>query len=129
MFNQNALKAYQQADQDFLVNGANGHQLVEILFTELLASLDRAHMAVLMKDASARSAGVSKALSIIYVLSSSLDFEKGGEVAQSLAELYEWARQNIIASNNGQVADRLQMVRNSLGEIADAWTSIADKVA
>ena len=35
------MRAYQQAEQEFLVDGSDPHRLVQILFTELLTSMDR----------------------------------------------------------------------------------------
>ena len=128
MLHQNALKAYEQVDQDFMVEGANRHRLIEILFTEVIASIDRALMGIAVNDLSARSAGVSKALTIVYSLRSSLDFERGGEVAKTLADLYDWARVQLLAANKDRATERLTAVRTSLADIADAWSSISNKV-
>ena len=129
MLHQNALKAYEQVEQDFLVQGASRHRLVEILFAELLSSLDRAMLALSVNDLAARSAGTTKALTIIYALNSSLDHERGGAVAKNLADLYEWSRLTIIASGREKSRERLQSVRFAMSEIADAWSSIADRAA
>ena len=129
MLHQNALKAYEQVEQDFLVEGASRHRLVEILFTELVGSIDRALLAISVDDNSARSAGVSTALTIVYSLSSSLDPERGGSVAPALADLYEWARLQLVASNKDKAIERLQAVRLAMTEISEAWSSIANKVA
>ncbi len=128
MLHSNALKAYEQVEQDFMVESANRHRLVEILFTELIASIDRALMGIEVNDLSARSAGVSKALTIVYSLRTSLDFERGGDVAKSLADLYDWARLQLLATNNDRATERLTAVRASLAEISEAWSSIANKV-
>ena len=128
MLHSNALKAYEQVEQDFMVESANRHRLVEILFTELIASIDRALMGIEVNDLSARSAGVSKALTIVYSLRTSLDFERGGDVAKSLADLYDWARLQLLATNNDRATERLTAVRTSISEIAEAWSSIANKV-
>ena len=129
MLHQNALRAYEQVEQDFLIEGASRHRLVEILFTELIGSIDRALLAISVDDGSARSAGVSKALTIVYSLSASLDFERGGSVAQTLADLYEWARIQLVNSNRDNAVERLQAVRLSMTEISEAWSSIANKIA
>ena len=128
MLHSNALKAYEQVEQDFMVESANRHRLVEILFTELVASIDRAIMGISVDDQSARSAGVSKALTIVYSLRTSLDFVRGGDVAKSLADLYDWARVQLLATNNDRATERLTAVRTSISEIAEAWSSIANKV-
>ena len=49
-------------------------------------------------DLDLRSKHFSRALTIIYSLQSSLDFEKGGEIAENLFQTYEFARQMIIGS-------------------------------
>jgi flagellar protein FliS len=128
MLHSNALKAYEQVEQDFMVESANRHRLVEILFTELVASIDRALMGISVDDQMARSAGVSKALTIVYSLRTSLDFDRGGDVAKSLADLYDWARLQLLATNNDRATERLTAVRTSISEIAEAWSSIANKV-
>lgn len=124
MLHRNALKAYEQAEQDFMVEGADNHRLVEILFTELLSSLDRALLAIESKDMAARSRAQSKALTIIVTLAGSLDFERGKPVATTLSELYEWARVQLIEANKSQAVERLTAVRNSMADIAEAWSMI-----
>ena len=128
MLHKNAMNAYQQAERDFLIEGTDGHGLVQILFNELLMSIDRAVIAIDVNDLAARSASSSKALSILYVLNSSLDFEKGGEVAVSLAQLYEWSRRQVIESIRENSKERLASVRASIEDISEAWTVIRGKV-
>jgi flagellar protein FliS len=124
MFHRDAIKAYQVAEQDFLVEGADQHSLVQILYGELLKALDHTHDALERLDLPAKSASLTKALSIIHVLNSTLDFEKGGEVAASLAQLYEWARRKVIEASRTNVAPIVKEVRKVIAEIADAWDSI-----
>lgn len=128
MLHKNAMNAYQQAERDFLVEGTDGHGLVQILFNELLVAIERTSIAIDVKDLAARSASSSKALSILYVLNSSLDFEKGGEVAVSLAQLYEWSRRQMIEAIRENSTERLANVRASVADISDAWSIIRGKV-
>lgn len=129
MLHRNAIRAYNEAEQDFLVDGADAHGLVEILFTELVASLSLAKKGLASSDLSTKSRGVSKALSIIHVLATSLDFEKGGDVAVSLANLYEWSRRRIIEASRDNLVSALEEVLAAISEIADAWRSIAARPA
>jgi len=128
MLHQNALKAYEQVEQEFMVESASRHRLIEILFTELIACIDRALLGIEVNNQSARSAGVSKALTIVYSLRTSLDFERGGDVANSLADLYDWARIQLLGTNKDRPEERLKAVRTTISEIAEAWSSIANKV-
>lgn len=129
MLHRNAIRAYQEAEQDFLVDGADAHGLVEILFTELIASLNQAKKGLEGSDLSTKSGGVSKALSIIHVLATSLDFDKGGEVAISLAQLYEWSRRRIIEASRDNIVVGFEEVLRAISEIAEAWRTIAVRPA
>lgn len=125
MYHRDAIKAYQEAEQDFLVEGADAHNLVRILYEELLSSLDRARDGLARSDLGAKSAHLSKALTIIHVLATSLDFDRGGEVAQSLAQLYEWARRKVIDASRNNLMPAIEDVHKAISEIANAWNSIA----
>lgn len=129
MLHRNALKAYEQAEQDFMVEGADNHRLVEILFTELLSSLDRALLAIETKDLVARSRAQSKALTIVVSLAGSLDFERGEPVATTLAKIYEWARRELIAANKDKPVERIKEVRRCMADIAEAWSMIRKPAA
>ena len=122
------MNAYRQAEQDFLVEGSDGHGLVQLLFDELLVAIEETSISIELDDLAARSASSSKALSILYVLNSSLDFEKGGEVALSLEQLYGWSRRQLIEAIKENSRERLANIRTSIADIADAWASIRDKV-
>ncbi len=128
MLHQNALKAYEQVEQEFMVESASRHRLIEILFTELIACIDRALLGIEFDDQSARSAGVSKAMTIVYSLRTSLDFERGGDVANSLADLYDWARIQLLGTNKDRPEERLKAVRTTISEISEAWSSIGGTV-
>jgi len=128
MLQRNAMNAYRQAEQDFLVEGSDGHGLVQLLFNELLVAIEETSISIELDDLAARSASSSKALSILYVLNSSLDFEKGGEVALSLEQLYGWSRRQLIEAIKENSRERLANIRTSIADIADAWASIRDKV-
>ena len=91
-----------------------------------LAELERA-LAVL---AAARDAGrptpsdpCTRALTAIYILQSSLDFEQGGDIAMSLFELYEYARQQVLTASRDGAGD-LVSARDAVAEILSAWRAI-----
>ncbi len=125
MFNRDAIKAYQTAEQDYLVEGADPHDLVQILFTHLLLSMELGRDALERKDLAAKSEHLTKALTIVHVLTTSLDFERGGEVAQSLEHLYVWARRRLIEASFKNNIEALNEVHEAISEIANAWNSIS----
>jgi flagellar protein FliS len=125
MFNQDAIKAYQTAEQDYLVEGADPHDLVQILFTHLLLSMELARDALEVKDFASKSEHLTKALTIVHVLATSLDFDRGGEVAKSLEQVYVWARKRLIEASFKNNIEALNEVHEAIGEIANAWNSIS----
>jgi flagellar protein FliS len=125
MFNQDAIKAYQTAEQDYLVEGADPHDLVQILFTHLLLSMELARDALEIKDLASKSEHLTKALTIVHVLATSLDFDRGGEVAQSLEQVYVWARKRLIEASFRNNLEALNEVHEAISEIASAWNTIS----
>jgi flagellar protein FliS len=57
-------------------------------------------------------------------LQSSLDFDNGGEIADNLFLLYEFARLQLLESFRTGEKDRIEFAISSLQEIAEAWGRI-----
>ncbi len=64
-----------------------------------------------------RNKHFSKALVIIYTLQTSLDFEKGGEIATQLFQVYEYCRQQLINGFRSQVVEGINKAIKALKEI------------
>ncbi|MFM6853280.1 MAG: flagellar export chaperone FliS [Sphingopyxis sp.] len=117
--------SYGSVDFTSRVEGATPHQLVVILFDELLASLDTMAIAAARGQFATYLDRQSRALAVLQGLDTSLDFEAGGELARGLASIYSQAKQRIL--NASQTEDRVAAitgVRVMLAEIADAWAAI-----
>ena len=74
--------------------------------------------------ASFRSKNASKALTIIYSLQVSLDFDKTPEIAKNLFQLYEFCRIQIINSLLNKTKSGLIKAIEALKEILDGWLNI-----
>ena len=79
-------------------------------------------------NAEMKSKHFSRAISIIYALQSSLDFEKGEPIATNLFQLYEFARQQLIADLGKGTAEGTPKAKQALSEIRDAWQAIGAEV-
>ncbi len=64
-----------------------------------------------------RSKHFSKALVIIYTLQTSLDFEKGGDLATKLFQIYEYCRQQLIADFRNKINTGIHKATKALEEI------------
>jgi flagellar protein FliS len=117
-----ARSRYRQAEAVGQPRIEDPHTVIAVTLAELTRALD-----VL---AAATAAGrplpsepSTRALTAIYILQSSLDFEKGGDIAMSLFELYEYARMQVLKAGRGE-AQELDGARAAIADILSAWRQI-----
>jgi flagellar protein FliS len=124
-------KAYQNAERQALEEMNDPHLIVLTMLDALLKSMQLFEANIDIKnggDIEVKSKHFARALTIIYALQSSLDFEKGGEIANSLFELYEYARQQLIADLTKSKCEGTPKALAALSEIREAWHAIGDQV-
>lgn len=119
-----ARQSYAAIDTSTRTEQASPHRLIELLYDELLSCLRQAVIALGKGDLALKSNRLSKALSVLHGLEAGLDFNRGGEVARSLGNVYGYIRQEVMAANAGNDPVRLAAALESAGEIADAWKQI-----
>ncbi|XXK35479.1 flagellar export chaperone FliS [Rhodobacteraceae bacterium nBUS_22] len=66
----------------------------------------------------------SKCLTAIYILQTSLDFEKGAAVADSLFKLYEYVKYQVIANIKREQSVNLDQSIGVISEIYGSWKTI-----
>jgi flagellar protein FliS len=123
-----ALKRYAAVDTDSRVEGATPHQLVRILFDELLLAIDASALALRSGDRAKTMDKQTRALTILHALESSLDFERGGDVAFSLGTIYREARKCVLEATALGKPESMDAAKGYISEIADAWTQIGGQV-
>ena len=124
-------QAYQNAERQALEEMNDPHLIVLTMFDALLKSMQLFQANIDIRnggDSEIKSKHFARALSIIYALQSSLDFEKGESIATNLFQLYEFARQQLIADlTKGEAAGTPKAI-DALQEIRDAWETIGPQV-
>ena len=118
-------QAYRQMgiDSDALV--ASPHQLIVMLFDGALRAIDTA--LIQMKDADLEGKGrsIGKAIDIVGSgLATSLDLERGGDIAANLSSLYAYIVQRLSEANLANDSDRLDEARRLLAQLRDSWVAI-----
>ena len=124
-------QAYQNAERQALEEMNDPHLIVLTMFDALLKSMQLFQANIDIRnggDSEVKSKHFARALSIIYALQSSLDFEKGKSIATNLFQLYEFARQQLIADLTKGEADGTPKAIDALQEIRDAWETIGPQV-
>ena len=100
-------------------------QLVLMLFDGALRSLDQALLGFSSADIGERNAiihnNVQRALNIIHELNNSLDLEAGGELADTLRNLYTYFDRRLNESNFKKTRDGIDEVLPLLRQLRDAW--------
>jgi flagellar protein FliS len=118
-----AFARYQDVDVAARVEGATPHALIAILLEELLKAIDTAAAADRSGDFARVSASRSRATSLLHGLEEGLDFDKGGEIAKSLATIYREARR-LLGVMGVDRQNALTQARTMIADIAGAWGAI-----
>ena len=128
---QNITQAYQNAERQALEEMDDPHLIVLTMLNALLKSMQIFEANIDLRaggDHELKSKHFARALTIIYALQSSLDFEKGESIATNLFQLYEFARQQMITDLGKGIAEGTPKAMDALSEIRDAWQAIGTEV-
>jgi flagellar protein FliS len=117
----NFVKAYQQTQ--FLT--ANPLRLILMCYEGAINSLKTAKEYYLAKEYEKKARELQKTLNILHELMQSLDFEKGGQIANNLRSLYQYLLQRIIEGDLKQDMTAFDEAISHLDELAVAWRNIA----
>ena len=75
------------------------------------------------------SKNVTRSLTTIYSLQTSLDFDRGGKIATGLFQLYEYCRIQIISGFTKSINDGIIKAKHALDQILSAWNNMQTKNA
>lgn len=99
------------------------HEIITVTLRELHRSLAvLSHSPDLRTDL--RNEHLTRAFTAIYILQSSLDFDRGGEIADNLFRIYEHCRQQLTRRFGGDAEADLAGAATLIETILDAWTQI-----
>lgn len=125
MYSRNGSQAYAQVGLESSVMSASPHQLIVLLFDGARSALVRARILLQQNDIVGKGYALSKAIDIITNgLKAGLDIEKGGELAENLAALYDYMVQCLMIANLHNDAKVIDEVETLLNSISDAWRQI-----
>ncbi|MFO7729185.1 MAG: flagellar export chaperone FliS [Spirochaetia bacterium] len=122
---QNKLNAYRETH----IKTASQGKIIIMLYDESLRQLDTAIH--LLKDNTREydkvNSAILRAQDMVTELMVSLDFEKGGDIAQGLYSLYMFFNQHMMQANMKKDANMLRTVREQLNELRTAWDQVINK--
>ena len=123
---QRVADAYGNAETAAVVESQDKHAIILLMFDELLRSMN---LVIEQLNADSRDHEIfakhyARSLSIIYTLQSSLDMERGGDVALSLFRVYAYGRQMLMKDNSEKTSIGSQKAHQLLSEIRQAWADM-----
>ena len=123
--NVNPYKAY----KDTQIKTAGQGKLIVMLYDEAIRQVDKAirGMEAVSESLDVISNSLIKAQDLVTELMVSLDFERGGEIAQGLFSLYMFFNQQLVDANINKEVEPLREVHTMLSELRSAWVQISDK--
>ncbi|MDH5392551.1 MAG: flagellar export chaperone FliS [Gammaproteobacteria bacterium] len=128
MHNSVAMNQYKQVGTKVAVDVADPHHLIQMLLDGALEKINSAKYQMLQNNIARKGEDVSKAISIIDGLVTSLDMEKGGEIAENLFSLYDYMQRKLLEANMSNNMDLLDEVAGLLNEIKAGWSAIPQDV-
>jgi flagellar protein FliS len=120
-------ETYRQVDLASRTGGANPHQLITILYEDLLRELRLGAMAIESMDHPAKSARMTKSIALLFALEAGLDFDKGGAVAETLSRFYRGCRDAVMRASVESNAELIRDVVANVSEIAASWKTIGGR--
>jgi flagellar secretion chaperone FliS len=103
---------------------ADNIQLIQMLFDGLTESLSSAKGHIQNNAIEEKSKALSRAGRIVVGLQGALDFERGGELAQNLNELYAYMTRRLFHVNAYNDLAALDEVQSLVQDIAQAWQTL-----
>ena len=122
--NSRAIQSYGDVKVSSGVATANNVQLIQMLFDGLLESLSTARGHIQHKNINEKSKAIARASRIVIGLQGALDFEKGGDLANNLNELYSYVTRRLFHANAHNDVAVLDEIYGLMREIRDAWEGV-----
>ena len=126
MKNKFAALQYKTTDKIDVTSENDAHSILIKCYDELLKSIKSFQDNIVPNTDNFRrkSNSFSKALTIIYTLQSSIDFEKDLNIAKNLFQIYEFTRMALINEFKTCHVEKSLLAASALTEIRDTWRDI-----
>lgn len=99
-------------------------ELVNLLYQGCMQAVRDARLHLAEGRIAERSREINKACQIVIELSTALDHERGGEISQRLALLYDYMQRRLLEANMQQSDPPLADVLGLLSTLSEAWAEI-----
>jgi flagellar protein FliS len=106
------------------VLAADPVELVNLLYQACIQAVREARCYLAAGKIAERSREINKACAIVIELATSLDHERGGDISQRLALLYDYMQRRLLQANMQQSDAPLEDVLGLLTTLSEAWAGV-----
>ncbi len=127
MNNRRYANQYASVYTESIVEESTPHALIQMLMGGFLMQVNAAKGAIVQNNWESKSTHISRAISIVGGLIDGIDMERGGSIAENLAQLYEYISTKLFqasAENNIEILDEVSDLMRSVKE---AWDAIPEE--
>ena len=118
----NAINQYEQNDKEYIKGIETAHGRIKILYDTILINLDK----LAGKHPRTDFVSFGKCLNALKILSSSLDMDKGQDLAKNLQDLYIYSSNILKEYLEDKNEKKIVEVRNIISGLLEAWEEIRE---
>ena len=121
-----SIKQYINDDISNKTTNLNPHRIIQVVLKDLKKNMETLAYSIDHEPviSSIKSNSFSKSLTAIYILQSSLNFDEGGEIAENLYRIYEFAKNGIMQGFTKRDSKVIYNAIPPIEEILDGWRQI-----
>ncbi|MCS2171899.1 flagellar export chaperone FliS [Scandinavium sp. TWS1a] len=125
---QDGYSQYKEMDLASRTASASPLDLVLVLYSGLLDELERAKSHIEGKRYERKAQSINKCIDILNALTSSLEFETGGELVQNLARLYDHCVYRLYEASSELSIEKVDEVVQILRNLHEGWEGLSKKL-
>ena len=109
------------------VEGASQGQLIVMMYDAAVRFMKQAIKAIETKDIEGAHNNIIRTENIIYELMSTLNTDKGGEIADNLLKLYDYMIWELVDANTAKSIEKIENVLKVITPLRSAWKEIVSR--
>ena len=122
MANKKAATTYKENDQEYIEGIETPHGRIKILYETVMSNIDK----LTERHPKTDYVSFGKCINALKILSSSLDAEKGKELANNLESLYGYCADKLREYLEDKNDQKIVEVRNIISGLLEAWEQIRE---
>jgi len=120
------IQKYKDTAVQSAVLGASGNDLIILIYQRIIDCLNKGKYEIEKSGYAIETLNSAHDL-IQQGLLASLNYERGGEIAQNLAAIYEWSLREVIIARIEKSPHKIQEIIDVLTPLYEAWESLNEK--